>query len=58
MMNFTGYVCEEYLSRLSVTEYQQQSIAIRTSTQENDVSGEWSRQWHGRLTVSHFGENM
>ena len=49
-------LCKEYLSRLSVTEHQQQSIAIRTSAQANDVSGEWSRQRHGHLTTSHFGE--
>ena len=49
-------LCNEYLARLTVNEQQQQSIAIRTTAQANDPSGEWQRQRHGRLTTSHFGE--
>jgi len=49
-------LCNEYLARLTVNEQRQQSIAISTSAQANDPSGEWSRQRHGRLTASHFGE--
>ena len=33
-------LCNEYLARLTVNEQQQQSIAIRTTAQANDPSGE------------------
>ena len=49
-------LCNEYLARLTVNEQQQQSIAIRTTAQVNDPSGEWQRQRHGCLTTSYFGE--
>ena len=47
---------KEYLARLTVNEQQQQLIAIRTSAQADDPSGEWERQRHGRLTASCFGD--
>ena len=49
-------LCHEYLARLKVTEQQQQAIAIRTSEQVADPTGEWGRERHGRLTASKFGE--
>ena len=51
----TKRLCNEYLARLTVNEQQQQSIAIRTTAQTNDPSGQWHRQQHGRLTT-YFGE--
>ena len=34
-------LCKEYLHRLSVTEQQQQELALRTIEQANDPTGEW-----------------
>ena len=48
-------LCSDYVSRLQVTEQQQQAIAIRTIQQADDPTGEWKRQRHGRVTASLFG---
>jgi len=49
-------VCQDYISCLTVNEAQQQAIAIRAVRQSDDLSGEWAREQHGRLTASHFVE--
>ena len=49
-------LCREYLPRLVVTEQQQQQLALRTTQQANDPSGEWGKQRKIRITASHFGE--
>ena len=46
----------EYLACLNISEQQQQAIAIRTSEQAADPTGEWARERHGCLTASQFGE--
>ena len=48
--------CNEYLAHLTVNEQQQQSIAIRTTAQANDPSGEWHRQRYGCVMTSYFDE--
>ena len=49
-------LCSEYIDRLTVNDTEAEEIAKRTTGQSMDVSGEWQRQRHGRLTASVFGE--
>ena len=49
-------LCQEYVDCLPVNKAQQQAMAIRTVAQCDSPSGEWAKERHGQLTVSHFGE--
>ena len=44
-------LCSEYIDRLTVNDTEAEEIAKRTAGQSMDVSGEWQRQRHGRLTT-------